>query len=87
MPITLPDNIFSQLLNPKDTIRADTRVFLAGDAKPLRCPINAVRLHPMAVRSRTAVQAVHTGALAGNRLCGVWMTLRTTPHRSKPAYR
>ena len=87
MPISLRDNIFSQALKSGDTNRADTRVFLAGDAKPLRCPINLVRLFPMAVRSRTAVKAVRTGALAGNRLCGDWMTLKTTPRPSKPAYR
>lgn len=38
MPITLPDNIFSQVPDPEDTNRADIRVFLAVDAKPFTLP-------------------------------------------------
>ncbi|KGT90436.1 hypothetical protein NH00_11950, partial [Enterobacter cancerogenus] len=38
MPITLPDTSFSQVLNPEDTNRADTRAFLARDAEPFTLP-------------------------------------------------
>ncbi len=38
MPITLPDTSFSQVLNPEDTNRADTRAFLSSDVEPFTLP-------------------------------------------------
>lgn len=38
MRITLPDASFSQLLNPEDTNRADTRAFLSRDVEPFTLP-------------------------------------------------
>lgn len=38
MPITLPDASFSQVLNPKDINRADTRAFLARDVEHFTLP-------------------------------------------------